>query len=695
MPCSKLWLDLETYSETPIKHGTYRYAEDADIMLWLYAFDDGEPKCWDLTDPNDGPENHAEMLMELEYGNSELYAANSMFDRSVLRYNGYPTPINRWRDTMVQALCHALPGALGTLGSVLGIAEDLAKKKDGNALIHLFCKPRPKNMKLRRATRETHPEEWQQFIEYGLNDITAMREVEKKLPRYNYPDKAYSELENWHLDQVINDRGFCVDLELVHAAVNAVKLEKEVLRKQTVEMTNGEVTSTTRRDQVLEHLLVNYGVVLGDLKKGTLDKYLNDPSMPQGVRELLAIRLQATTSSTAKYIALCKAVNDDGRCRGTIQFAGASRTLRAAGRTFQPQNLPSRGLLEGYEIAFGIEALKAGEANVFYPNIMRLLSSCVRGALVASPGKLLTVADLANIEGRFAAWASGEYWKIQAFLDYDAGVGPDLYNLAYSRAFRIPVEEVSKTQRAIGKVMELMLQYQGNVGAFVTGALSYGFDLEDLAEKNWDSFPDEELKEATSFYGFVLKMDMPTFGLSKEAYIACNVLVRLWRNSNPQITRMWTLLEEQIRKAITNPKEVFRVGEHLSVIRDTNWLRVILPSGRSLCYANPQIDLKGKISFKGAHPFNRKWERLNAYGGLIMENICQAGSRDILYGAMPRAEAAGFEIVLHVHDELVTESDIKKELTLDNLCEIMSSPVPWAPGLPLAAAGFQDNRYRK
>lgn len=329
MPCSKLWLDLETYSETPIKHGTYRYAEDADIMLWLYAFDDGEPKCWDLTDPNDGPENHAEMLMELEYGNSELYAANSMFDRSVLRYNGYPTPINRWRDTMVQALCHALPGALGTLGSVLGIAEDLAKKKDGNALIHLFCKPRPENMKLRRATRETHPEAWQRFIEYGLNDITAMREVEKKLPRYNYPDKAYSELENWHLDQVINDRGFCVDLELVHAAVNAVKLEKEVLRKQTVEMTNGEVTSTTRRDQVLEHLLVNYGVVLEDLKKGTLDKYLNDPSMPQGVRELLAVRLQATTSSTAKYNALREAVNNDGRCRGTIQFVGASRTGRA------------------------------------------------------------------------------------------------------------------------------------------------------------------------------------------------------------------------------------------------------------------------------------------------------------------------------------------------------------------------------
>lgn len=377
------------------------------------------------------------------------------------------------------------------------------------------------------------------------------------------------------------------------------------------------------------------------------------------------------------------------------RFLAGGRIVSNSGKKFQPQNLPSRGLLEDYEIGFGIDALKADEAATFFPNIMKLLSSCIRGVLVASPGKILTVADLANIEGRFAAWASGEYWKTQAFLDYDAGVGPDLYNLAYSRAFRIPVEEVSKTQRAIGKVMELMLQYQGNVGAFVTGALSYGFDLEDLAEKNWDSFPDEELKEATSFYGFVLKMDMPTFGLSKEAYIACNVLVRLWRNSNPQITRMWTLLEEQIRKAITNPKEVFRVGEHLSVIRDTNWLRVILPSGRSLCYANPQLDLKGKISFKGAHPFTRKWERLNAYGGLIMENICQAGSRDILYGAMPRAEAAGFEIVLHVHDELVTESDIKKELTLDNLCEILSSPVHWAPGLPLAAAGFQDNRYRK
>lgn len=712
MEVEKLWIDLETYSETPIKNGTYRYAEDSEIMLMLYAFDDGEPQCLDFTNPEDGWRHHQDLYHELFNGSSEIWIHNSMFDRTVLNYNGQGIELSRVRDTMVQALCHALPGGLDKLCEILGIGEDNAKLKDGRALIQLFCKPRPKNMKLRRATRETHPEQWARFIEYGKADIRAMRAAHYAMPKFNYPNGQSDELGNWHLDQKINDRGFLVDLDLVNSAIDAVKLEKESLKQQGFDATNGAVTSLTKRDQVLEHILLEYGIPLPDLTKATLERRINDPDIPRGVKELLALRLQATTTSTSKYVALQKAANNDGRCRGTIQFGGASRTLRAAGRTFQPQNLPSRGLLEDYEIDFGIDALKAGEANFFYSNIMKLLSSCVRGVLIASPGKTLAVADLSNIEGRFAAWVSGETWKIEAFKDYDTfvldefgqkipykddfeRVGHDLYNLAYSRAFKIPVEDVKKHQRAIGKVMELMLGYAGGVGAFVTGALGYGFDLEELARDNWDTLPDDQLKEANSFYGYVIKRKMSTFGLSKEAFLTCDVLKRLWRESNPNIASMWTRLEEAIRSAISNPQEVFEAGEFIKVLRNKNWLRIRLPSGRSLCYANPRLSEKGEISYMGLNNYTRQWQRLKGYGGLFLENICQAGSRDILYGSMPRAEAAGFQIVLHVHDELVTEFDPRTELTLDNLCEILSAPVAWAPGLPLSAAGFVSDRYKK
>lgn len=326
MNVSKLWADLETYSDTPIKNGTYRYAEDSEIMLFLYAFDDGEVKCWDLTTGDPIPEDLEEVLLNSD---CEVWFHNSMFDRTVLGYNDYKVKLKRFRDTMVQALCHALPGSMERLCEIFNIADEDAKIKDGKALIQLFCKPRPKNMKLRRATPQTHPAEWLRFIEYGKNDVKAMRALHYAMPKFNYPNGQSDELGNWHLDQRINDRGFRVDLDLVNAAIDAVKLEKESLKQQAFDLTDGAVTSATKRDQVLEHILMEYGIPLPDLTKATLERRLNDPDIPRGVKELLAIRLQATTTSTSKYIALLNSVNKDGRCRGTIQFAGASRTMRA------------------------------------------------------------------------------------------------------------------------------------------------------------------------------------------------------------------------------------------------------------------------------------------------------------------------------------------------------------------------------
>lgn len=686
----ELWLDLETYSETPIKNGTYRYAEDSEIMLFLYALDDGPAACWDLTTGDSMPEDLEYAIFETD---CEVTGHNTMFDRNVMRYNGVEITQERWVDTMLQAYEHALPGALSKLGVVLNLADNEQKDGRGKALINLFCKPRPKNMKLRRATRLTHPKEWQEFIEYGLMDIVSMRAAAKAMPNYNYPRGV--ELDHWHLDQRINDRGFCVDLDLVNAAITAVKDEKIELKRLAFELTEGEVTSTTKRDEMLRYILEYHGIQLPDLTKSTLERRLNDPDIPRPVRELIAIRLQATASSTSKYTALLKAVNDDGRCRGTIQFCGAKRTGRAAGRTFQPQNLPSRGLLEEWEVEFGIDALKAGCSRDFFDNTMKLLSSCVRGVLQAAPGHKLCVSDLSNIEGRLGAWLSGEAWKIQAFRDFDAKTGPDLYNLAYANSFRVDVAGVTKKQRSIGKVQELMLQYQGGVGAFVTGALGYGFDLEVLAKEIWDTLPEGAVKEANKFYAFVLKKKMSTFGLSKEAFIASDVLKRLWRESNSMIVKMWDSLDVAVRLAIPHPGEIYEAGEFIKIRRDKNWLRIRLPSGRFLCYPSPRIDEKGNISYMGENPYTRQWSRVKAYAGKFFENICQAVARDILYNAMPLAEEAGFPIVLHVHDELVTEPLDKKELTVDNLSDIMAAPVAWAPGLPLAAAGFEDYRYRK
>ncbi len=322
----KLWADLETYSETPIKNGTYRYAEDSEIMLMTYAFDDGEVQCWDATTGEPMPEDLGWALLKSD---CEVWFHNSQFDRTVLRYNGLEIPIERGRDTMVQALCHALPGSLDKLCDIFGISEEDAKLKDGRSLIHLFCKPRPKNMKLRRATKETHPEEWARFIEYAKADIRATRALHNAMPKFNYPEGQSDELGNWHLDQKINDRGFKVDLDLVNAAIEAVALEKISLKQQAFDSTEGAVTSLTKRDQVLEHILMEYGIPLPDLTKSTLERRINDPDIPRGVKELLALRLQATTTSTSKYIALINSVNDDGRCRGAIQFAGAARTGRA------------------------------------------------------------------------------------------------------------------------------------------------------------------------------------------------------------------------------------------------------------------------------------------------------------------------------------------------------------------------------
>lgn len=735
----KLWGDIETYNEVDIRVGTHRYAETAEVLLFAWAVDDGAVQVWDATaDPTPPGE-----LVQAIHAADEVWFHNSHFDRTVLRHAmpDLVPPLERWRDTMVQAMAHSLPASLGVLGSVLKLPQDMAKDKRGKSLIQLFCKPRPKNMKLRRATRESHPAEWAAFVSYARDDIVAMRECHKRMPMWNYRG---SELKLWHLDQRINDRGVAVDLELAEGAVNAVAREQERLMQQTLEMTDGQVQAATQRNAILSHIAEYHGIFLDDLRGSTVERKLEDPDIPEPVKDLLRVRLAASTTSTAKYHALLKATSSDGRLRGLLQFNGASRTGRWAGRIYQPQNLP-RPTLKEHEIEAGIEAIKAGVLDLIRSDVMPMTSSALRGTLVAAPGHKFVIADLSNIEGRALAWLAGEEWKLRAFRDFDtvklanggwmtgaerreevlAGRHPvleldkkgepvrkgyDLYKLAYAASFSVKPEEVTKDNRQVGKVQELALGYSGGVGAFVTFAAGYGIDLDDLAGKILSVADPELVEEATNFLEWLKgKKGSTTYGLADDTFIACDVAKRGWRKGHPAISTWWKQLEDAFEKAVTTPKQTF-AARTVHFNRDGSWLRVRLPSGRFLCYPNPRVkgheedgdapgeaDIEGmpRMSYEGVDQFTRKWKRLGTYCGKLAENFTQSFARDVLAYSMPLIEAAGYKLVMSVHDELIAEVPDDSRYSADHLAALMATVPPWASGLPLAAEGFEAYRYRK
>jgi len=690
-----LWFDCETYSECDLKaHGTHRYAEheSTEITVAQWAIDDGEPQVHDCTTgvPLRGLSTY------LADPAVTVVAHNSMFDRTLLRHCwGIDVPVERWYDTMIQAMAHGLPGALDKIGAILKLNPDEAKDKRGRELIQLFCKPRPKSSTLRRATRETHPNEWQEFLEYSRQDIVAMQAISTKLPRWNYRP-GDTEHKLWHLDQRINDRGFEVDLGLAHAAVEAVAVEQKRLKAEITEQTGGLVQNASKRDQLLAYILAEHGVDLPDMKADTLRRRLDDPELPAAVKLLLSIRLEATKTSTAKYGALIKATSEDGRLRNTLQFAGAQRTARWAGRVFQPQNLPRPAL--GFDEAaqdLVVEGLKCGAAHLVYNNVMQETANCIRGCIVAPPGRKLVVADLSNIEGRGLAYLAGETWKLQAFADYDAGRGPDLYVAAYARAFSISHELVQKWMRQIGKVMELGLGYEGGVAAFLTFAAVYNMDLEAMADAVWASATREALTDASGVLEWVKRKKRSTYGLSDKVYIACEVLKRAWRDAHPNTEALWKAASESVRAAIQNPGQTFPIGDHLKARVDGAWLRVRLPSGRYLCYIDPKVSESGEISYAGVNQYTRQWGRIKTYGGKTIENATQAFARDIMAHNMPAIDQVGYEIVLSVHDELITEAPDMEEYSVEHLAKMLATVPAWAKGIPLAAAGFECTRYRK
>jgi len=748
--------DLETYSEVPIKDGSFKYAENAEVMVWAFALEDGPVYVWDLVNrdlyfqvelelsgtvewkriPTTSSPGQLEEVLE---GDTLIWFQNGgMFDFPVIDRQlpeiAKRIPMHRRRDTMVQFFAHGLPGSLEKIGAVLKLEEDERKLHTGKKLIHLFCKPQNddflKKWGTRRATKRTHPVEWQQFIEYAAQDIATMRTAHNRVPMWNYRDH---QVDLCHLNWKINNRGFQIDEELVDAAIRASDRAKAELAKRTKELTQDQVGAATQRDALLAHILKVWNVDLPNLQSDTIDRRLDDPDLPEPVKELLRVRLASSMNSVSKYKTLQRSVCRDGRLRGGAQFRGAGRTGRVGHRLFQHGNLPRPNPDLKPLLKAGIYALKRGHADLVVPDVMDFCRTAVRGAIIAKPGHKLIVADLANIEGRKAAWVADEQWKLQAFRDYDTilRIGPngkpvrkglDLYIKAYAASFNVDPELVPKdgSERQIGKVEELMFQYGGGVGAWLTGAATYGIDLDAMTEAVWPTLPRWAIDGAQGYlnklyepcverYSKRLKKGMgqpeaaamfhaeqskARLGLAEKTWLTCDAIKRMWRAANPMIASYWDELEEAFRNAIQFPTETFE-ARMIRVRRDGAWIRVRLPSGRYLCYLNPKIEKDGSITVTGFNQYTRQWGRISTYGGKLFENVIQAVACDQLLDAEELIENSNYPVVFDVHDEVVCEVPDTSDYSLNAVLEMLTADFGWNRGCPLAAAGFETDRYHK
>lgn len=720
-----LYCDLETFSAKDIRAGSHAYAADpsAEILLWGYAIDDAPAKVWDVT-AGPMPEELRTALDEVaRKERRHVWQNGVMFDRVFLSYvmPEIELPMETLDDTMVMAYQAGLPGSLKELCEVFHLSKDKAKDADGSRLIQIFCKPLPSTWKLDRATSKTHPEEWAKFVNYCRLDIESMREVYKKLPAFN---RTAKERELQVLDATINMRGIGVDMEFAEAAIATAERAKKDIDKQVFKLTDGRVVTAGQRDALIQFFFDKYGWQLKDMRKSELEKRMEDPDIPDEMKELIGLRLMGTKTSVQKY----KRVVDgavDGRLRGCMQFRGASRTGRISGRYFQPQNLPRPLIKSQAEIEQIIEDTKLGILEVCYDDVSVPLSSAIRSVIVPAAGNRLCVADFSNVEGRVLAWLAGEEWKLEAFREFDTlqtkdgrwalpyrdgwfqewavnekgdfiHKGHDLYKLTYARTFGIKPEDVTKDQRQMGKVLELALGYQGGPGAFATFAMNFGMGLDELAKTTEATIEESYWIESMGMLKWAKEKKLIR-GMSQKAWVACNAIKSAWRKANSEIVSFWYALAKACQSAIKAKGVAFSAGRIVCKVSG-NYLLMRLPSGRYLVYPAPRLPEEGEMcdfSFMGVNQYTKKWERIPTYSGRLVENSVQGAACDLLLEAGPRLEAAGYHIVMSVHDEYITE--IKDDNTRNHreMEKIMSDLPDWADGLPLVAAGFEAARYRK
>lgn len=694
---STLYLDLETFNAVPIAVGPYRYAETAEVLLLAYAFDDGPVGVWDKARLEACPRDLRQALRDPRV---IVTAHNASFDRTILRLSlGLEVPIGRWRCTMAKALSHAFPGSLDACCKILGVPRDKAKSAEGKKLINRFCKPAPRNHKADRYDHATHPHLWERFKQYAAQDIEAMREVDKRVPDWNW---RADDIALYHLDQRINDRGFMVDRELAQAGAKAAETEQARMAAEFARMTGGAVEKPTQREKFRQWLNARFDLALDDTRAGTLRDALNRSDLDPICRRAMEIAVAANKTSTAKYSKLHAAICADGRFRGGLQFRGASRTRRWSGRVFQPQNLPSRGLPEARSIDSYIRALKADTHEFLFEDRMRYGSAALRGVVVAPQGCKLAVADLANIESRALAWLAGEDWKIKAFAAYDAGRGPDLYTITAASILGGRPQDIGKTKRDIfGKVPDLAFGYGGGFGACRTFADAHGVAFADHWSAISENVDPALIAAAHDHYDAWGEQRNPR--ADRREWIACEAVKLAWRARHPKIVALWQACERAATAAFETRGACCRAGPRFrfKMMRHAGhaYLLCRLPSKRFLVYFSPGRALSdNSLSYMGADATATggavgQWRRVSTYGGKLVENACQSLSLDILAANMTAIEASGFDIVLTVHDEIVAETRNGK--SADNLAAMMATRPEWLPGFPLKASGFECERYRK
>lgn len=732
---SYLYLDFETFSEADLKKvGSYAYAEhpSTEVLICTYAFDDEPVQVWDCTDGSDMPGDLYRALRRLVKPNSRIkmvWHNGSMFDRLIMKNCwGFDIPVSNTIDTMIWAFRHALPGSLDALCEVLGVSADNAKDKRGKALIQRFSKPTPKNYKIRRYTAETHPDEWALFIKYAVSDITAMREVFHKLPRWGNSEFEDRVLE---LDQLINDRGFKVDVALAEAAIDVVEKHKAQLQEEAQRKYGGSLTGKDflpiLRELAPAHRIHN-------AQKSTLNDLLADDDLPDDARTIIEMRLGAASTASTKYNPLLLGRSSDDRRRGCLQYGGAKRTLRWAGKGFQPQNL-ARGYYHDDELDKGISALLKGRAHRRF-DVAKLTASTVRSCIIPEAGHKFVVADYSNVEGRGLAWLAGEETALDTFR-----AGLDIYCVTAGKMFGMDPDDIKKNFkeiRQIGKACELGLGYEGGVGAFVTFAKNLGLDLIEMAKTMDGTFPDHIWAATARGYEWARiqeakrpphpgeKDDRPSYILDKKVWRTCDAIKRMWRESHPETVAFWRDLKDGILAAVRNPGREFWAGAHLrrngerairiwrTVEFDSSgrkvpgwWLCMELPSGRILSYPgigvsvtketdeDGRVNTNVRIKYQGENQLTRQWTTLYTHGGKACENIVQALCRDLLAYAMINVERGGYPIVLSVHDELVCETPDTADYTVHDLEKLMCALPEWAEGFPLVAEGSEMYRYAK
>ena len=647
-------VDIETYSSVDLlKSGVYRYVEapDFDILLIGYKFDD-EDEVRQIDTTADPRETWNEFLDALFDPDIIKTAFNANFERTCLaKWTGSAMPPDEWRCTMIKALTLGLPGSLASVGMALGLPEDKLKDPQGKALIQYFskpCKPTRSNGQRCRNYPAHDPEKWALYRSYNRQDVVTEQEILKRLSIYKTTE---DEQKLWSLDQDMNDHGVKLDRKLIRNIVDYDAHHREELQDEARQITG---LSNPNSPAQLKDWLETEGIHQTSLSKDTIATLLKG-DIPAEVRRVLEIRQALGKTSVSKYSTMLEAICDDDRLRGILQFYGANRSGRWAGRLVQTHNLARNTLPD---LALARELVRDGDFDTLetlFGEPAFVFSELVRTAFIPSDGCRFVVSDFSAIEARVISWIAGEEWRLQTFRD-----GGDIYCATASQMYHVPVVKhgINGELRQKGKVAELACGYQGGVGAMKA------MDRDGM-------IPEEELQG----------------------------IVDAWRAANPTIPKLWRTCELAAKTAIKEHRTVrIRRGIAFSYVNSN--LFVKLPGGRKLCYWGARLrqdDMTGResIVYMGVNQTTKQWQETETYGGKLVENIVQATARDCLAVAMTRVAALGYKIVMHVHDEMIVDVPIRDKDALATINKCMADPIDWAPGLPLKGDGYETPFYMK